>query len=737
MVRLLCTGTLERTTVALELVGVVSAVDGDGGEAARARATEEVDARLTGLGFVREGETWVAEGDESIDFLAGSAYDLPEEWEVLLPGHLASVAETGPALDLRVRTDADGSGRFLVRTRVVITDAGQEVDRPEGGWVRPDGASRSLVPLATRGESPEPVLVLEHTSPGLPSPGLDGGPATGELDFTGESSGTSSPKAVLYGCVPESSVDRVVALERAAEAAMAPAALGDGVYPSTQVGRISRLMGAGARESSGNARAVLAEIPKLGAPELPILPSIVQATLRPYQVSGISWLRFLYESGVGGVLADDMGTGKTLHSICLLSHILVDKGSLRAIVVAPTSVVPNWVREFRKFSPSIVVHAWEGSKRFDHERKMRAAHVVVTSYALLRRDEALWQRTEWDAAVLDEAQLIKNATSSTATAARRLRSSLRLALTGTPYENDMSDVWSIFEFAVPGLLGGIDTYDRLYGKGVRAGDEQTTKRLVKVIQPFFLRRMKSDVVQDMPPLVEIDRVVPMTEVQAEVYSRLKAHYRQRAAAANGSDASAVYLEAIVKLRLCACDARLLGVNSVKGLEEADSGKLEALRDLLQEAVEGGHKVLVFSNFASMLRLAARMCEGIGLLYEYIDGDTKDRQARVDRFQTDPSVSVFFLTLQTGGTGINLQAADVVIVYDPWWNPAREDQGIARAYRIGQGKQVTAYRLVAADTIDEKVLALKAKKRVTAASLLEGAPGSSSNLSLAEMRALIE
>jgi SNF2 family DNA or RNA helicase len=330
---------------------------------------------------------------------------------------------------------------------------------------------------------------------------------------------------------------------------------------------------------------------------------------------------------------------------------------------------------------------------------------------------------------LDEAQNIKNPLSATAQAAKELDAERRLALTGTPIENRLSEIWSIFEFVSPGLLPPLPKFEEKYARPIDQGDSKQAARLRAVIHPFILRRTKTEVVKELPPKIEVDKIVDLAPDQRAIYMQVLREVRatvmgevERVGVAKSQ---LHILAGLTKLRQAACDPRLLGLP--REFSHDDSGKLAALRELVQEVESGGHKVLVFSQFVSMLKLVREALDEDKIRYEYLDGSTLDRAERVDRFQEDPTIPVFLISLKAGGSGLNLTAADTVVHFDPWWNPAVEDQASDRAHRIGQKKVVTVYRLIAASTIEEKILQLKAKKKDLVASVLSEDAGGAKQL----------
>jgi SNF2 family DNA or RNA helicase len=380
---------------------------------------------------------------------------------------------------------------------------------------------------------------------------------------------------------------------------------------------------------------------------------------------------------------------------------------------------------------------WHGGDRKERTDELEDADVVITSYALLRRDEELLAKLDLTYAILDEAQNIKNPLSATARAAKRLKAQRRLALTGTPIENRLSEIWSIFDFVSPGLLGPLDKFEERYARPIDNGDQKAAARLRATIHPFILRRTKAEVAKDLPEKIESDQFCELTGEQAALYAAVLKEVRAQVMGEverQGLAKSHIQILAgLTRLRQAACDPRLLGLPREFGDE--DSGKLVALRDLIQTSIEGGHRVLVFSQFVSMLQIIRRALDEDGVEYEYLDGATKDRQARVNNFQREDGPPVFLISLKAGGSGLNLTAADTVIHFDPWWNPAVEDQATDRAHRIGQTKVVTTYRLIAKGTIEEKILELGGKKRELVGAVLAEDAGGAKKLTKSDLEEL--
>ncbi len=442
--------------------------------------------------------------------------------------------------------------------------------------------------------------------------------------------------------------------------------------------------------------------------------------LRPYQQEGLGWLRFLAEIGFGGILADDMGLGKTVQ---VLAHLQRRRSRSQdssqetiapSLVVAPRSVVHQWKSEAAGFTPEITVHAHLGPQRTHLADELRKFHLVVTSYGILRRDVELLGEIDWDLVVLDEAQAVKNSTTVTARAARQLRAEQRLVVTGTPVENHLGELANHLDFLNPGLFGPTSA---LREKFCRQLDEDGAKVVATALQPLLLRRTKQQVAADLPERIEQDLICEMTGEQQRLYDELRTHFAQNlipTARQNGLPSMKIkVLEALLRLRQAACHPGL-----VDPLYTAvASAKFEVMLPRLEELIDEGAKALVFSQFTSHLGLLKPELDRRGIRYEYLDGSTRDRPERIQRFQEDPEVSLFLISLKAGGVGLNLTAAQYVFLMDPWWNPAVEAQAIDRAHRHGQVNQVVAYRLLTRNTVEEKIRELQQKKQALAASIL--------------------
>jgi superfamily II DNA or RNA helicase len=455
-------------------------------------------------------------------------------------------------------------------------------------------------------------------------------------------------------------------------------------------------------------------------------PRGFHGTLRPYQKLGLGWLQFLRRFGFGGCLADDMGLGKTVQVLALLQERCPDCSSETprspssktrpSLVVAPRSVVHNWCDEARRFTPRLRILNYTGLDRAELREAFDSHDIVVTTYGTLRRDILQLREITFHYTILDEAQNIKNAASQAAKAARLLKARHRLALTGTPVENHLGELWSLFEFLNPGMLGSSSWMRPLAGKS-KGRDEDAARLLGRALRPFCLRRTKGKVLTELPKKTEQTLICEMEGSQKRLYNELKEHYRihlSKKIESLGLARSKIHvLEALLRLRQAACHPAL--IDPARRGEKA--AKLETLEEQLLEIRAEGHKALIFSQFTSFLSLVRDRLVQRELVFEYLDGSTRDRSERIRRFQEDPECGLFLISLKAGGTGLNLTAADYVFILDPWWNPAVEAQAVDRTHRIGQTRPVFAYRLICRDTVEEKILELQKEKRVLADAIL--------------------
>lgn len=434
-----------------------------------------------------------------------------------------------------------------------------------------------------------------------------------------------------------------------------------------------------------------------------VLPSDLTATLRDYQVEGVNWLTFMSKAGLGAMLADDMGLGKTLQALCVVNG--------PTLVVAPASVVHNWVSETARFRPSLRVHVYHGAGRKLDE----TADITITTYAILRIDTDTLSARQWDTVVLDEAQSIKNSQSQAAQAAFELRARFRITLSGTPVENRLDELWSQFHFLNRGLLGGRADFQDRYARPIDDGNAVAANRLRQRIKPFLLRRLKRNVAKELPPRTDVVLRCTLTDDERAIYDTIRAATQKDVVerlSAGGNVLAA--LEALLRLRQACCHRGLLPNQTAPG-----SSKITLLMETLEGAIAEGHKALVFSQWTSLLDLVEPELVAAGIAFTRLDGSTRDRASVVATFQDDAGPPVLLVSLKAGGTGLNLTAADHVFLLDPWWNPAVEDQAADRAHRIGQDRPVLVHRLVAQDSVEERMLDLQERKRALAKIATEG------------------
>jgi len=452
-------------------------------------------------------------------------------------------------------------------------------------------------------------------------------------------------------------------------------------------------------------------------------PKGLNANLRTYQQQGLSYLNFLSEYGFGGILADEMGLGKTVQTLAFIQYMLERKYTGPNLIVVPTSVLPNWEREAEKFVPRLRRLTIYGTRREGMFKRIAESDLIITTYALLRRDLEEMEKYEFNTVILDEAQNIKNPNTITARAVRRINARMRLCLSGTPIENNLFELWSLFEFLMPGFLGSQHAFQRGIVKPIKDGDAETLEYLRSRVRPFILRRTKAEVAKDLPPKVESVTCCALEEAQAELYAALARKLRNQVLAdvdQKGLAKSQMsILDALLKLRQICCHPRLLKIDLPGFSTNLPSGKFDAFKDMVAEIVEGGHKVLVFSQFVQMLQIIRQWLEFSQLPFCYLDGASKDRFEQVDRFNNNADIPIFLISLKAGGTGLNLTSADYVIHYDPWWNPAVESQATDRAHRIGQTQQVFSYKLICQNTVEEKILKLQEAKRGVAEAIIPG------------------
>jgi superfamily II DNA or RNA helicase len=631
------------------------------------------------------GEAFIAEGDDALRFWSEGIGSLPESWDLYVPEELVGVQVRSKPVQMQARVS---SGVDWLNVQITWESDGVSIDRKEIEQCLREG--KKFVRLSDDSYAP--------------------------LD-----------------------AERVEALV-AREIELIASVGKNGKLPLSQAGRVQELLNQlpDAKLSAG-AKQFFKKLSAIEEIKPVKKPRALRATLRPYQEQGLSWLKFIHDLGTGGILADDMGLGKTVQAIALLLLIKQEAKELRVLIVAPTSVVSNWMREIERFGKTLTTALWHGAGRKEQQKDLINANVIITSYALLRRDIDLLTKLQLDYVILDEAQAIKNPHSATAQAAKELMPSHRLALTGTPIENRLTEIWSIFDFVSPGILPPLAKFDERFSRPIDQGDSKAAARLKAIIHPFILRRTKMEVAKDLPAKIESDKVIDLGPDQRGIYTQVLREVRAQVLGeldrVGVAKSQLHILAGLTKLRQAACDPRLLGLP--REFSHEDSAKVMAFRELIEEAEAGGHRVLVFSQFVSMLKILKSALDEDRIRYEYLDGSTQDRMERIDRFQNDPTIPVFLISLKAGGSGLNLTAADTVIHFDPWWNPAVEDQASDRAHRIGQKKVVTVYRLVAAGTIEEKILELKEKKKELVSAVLTEDSGGAKKLSRTDLEDLFK
>ncbi|MBO4491669.1 MAG: DEAD/DEAH box helicase [Lentisphaeria bacterium] len=476
----------------------------------------------------------------------------------------------------------------------------------------------------------------------------------------------------------------------------------------------------------------------LAVPDRKPAPELFQGELRPYQAAGVYWLAGMFERSCNLILADEMGLGKTIQTLAAL--VLYPKLTLPAIVICPTSLAANWRREAGRFTPSLRVEVIEGHDRKDLWDRVPAADLCICSYALVKRDMHRLAPLSFRTLILDEAQHIKNPSSANAQKCKEIRAEHRLVLTGTPLENSAEDLWSIFDFLHPGFLGPLSPFRARFAN--LSCDPALREELAFRIAPFILRRKKSEVCRELPPKQEQIVYCEMHNGQRALYDALAEEaVKQCSAMRSRPGRSFELLSLLMRLRQTCCAPDLLPPDLIRTFSPdgsvPGSAKMELLQELLMETIDSGHKVLLFSQFTSLLAIIRSWLESRAVPYEYLDGSTQDRMARVDSFNHSPGIPVFLLSLKAGGTGLNLTSADTVIICDPWWNPAAEIQATDRTHRIGQTKNVNCIKLVVKDSIEERVLELQRKKQELFASLVDETGDAMGALSLEDFEFLLQ
>ncbi|MBA3549325.1 MAG: DEAD/DEAH box helicase [Nannocystis sp.] len=507
-----------------------------------------------------------------------------------------------------------------------------------------------------------------------------------------------------------------------------------------ELGTLGRLLGAApSAEVAKEVKKLMENMTGDKSSRAPRKAKALTAKLREYQRSGFAWLWQLHENQMTGILADDMGLGKTVQALALLTKAKEEEGDAPSLIVCPTSVLSVWRQEVKKWAPTLTVATWHGADRAESRRLLKKADIVVTTYAILRRDIDELSKIRFRYAILDEAQYIKNWATTTAKSAKLLKADHRLALSGTPVENHLIDLWAIFDFLAPGFLGKLSDFQKNYVRPIEDHDLKTLEALRARIRPFVMRRKKEDVASELPPKTEQTLFVQFGKSQLGLYNRIlkaaKAEIQGRVEEVGLEKSQMTILAALTRLRQVCCDPRLLGLPDASALPP--SAKLDAFKELMADAVGSGRKVLVFSQFVEMQKLLGDALNELKIDFLWLHGGTKNREEMVSQFQSKSGPPVFLISLKAGGSGLTLTEADTVVHFDPWWNPAVEDQATDRAHRIGQDKPVMVYRLVVEDTVEQKMVELGARKREVAESALGRDVTAGKKLTMEDVEALLE
>ncbi len=618
-----------------------------------------------GLVYRDDEGAFVAEGDAAIEFVVAGLPLLPKDWEKRTP-KLPKIRSSSPSPRVSVRNK--GGSVLDIHAEVTVDDEEGLISfRDLLRWLH---EGRRWVELADGSVAKLDPKVLEPVAE-----------AAGALQFDKDGHAQAStlelgPLSQLLSAVPTAEVAKEVRK------------------------LLSAMTGERGRRAPRKAKALTAK-------------------LRPYQRSGFAWLWQLHQNDMTGILADDMGLGKTVQALALLTKAKEEEGPAPSLIVCPTSVLSVWKQEVEKWAPSLSVLVWHGPDRMENARLLAKSDLVVTSYAILRRDIDELSKVSFRYAILDEAQYIKNWTTATAKSAKKLDAQHRLALTGTPVENHLLDLWAIFDFLAPGFLGKLGEFQKHYVRPIEEGDERVIEQLRARVRPFVMRRKKEDVAKELPKKTEQTIFVHFGKSQLGLYNRILKSVRDeiegRIEEVGVERAQMTVLAALTRLRQVCCDPRLLGLP--EGTPLPPSAKLEAFKELISDSVGSGRKVLVFSQFVEMQKILSQALDELEIEHLWLHGGTKNRAELVERFQRKDGPPVFLISLKAGGSGLTLTEADTVIHYDPWWNPAVEDQATDRAHRIGQDKPVLVYRLVVEDTVEQKMVELGRRKREIAESAL--------------------
>ncbi len=451
-------------------------------------------------------------------------------------------------------------------------------------------------------------------------------------------------------------------------------------------------------------------------------PDSMHGDLRPYQKIGYGWLRALSEFGFGGALSDDMGLGKTVQALTLLAHLHLERNAERpSLLIVPTSLIGNWQREAARFTPDLKILVLHGPGRRKLFDRIPDHHLVITTYPLIVRDHGYLFEHEYELAILDEAQNVKNPAAATSKRIREIRARKRLALTGTPMENNLEELWSLYDWLIPGLLGNRKSFRSTYRNPIEKNGDLTKQRLLSTrIKPFLMRRSKDQVANDLPSKTVMDELIPLEGEQRALYESIRVVMDERVRKAvqlKGIAGSRItIIDALLKLRQVCCDPELVKLDAARKVH--GSAKRSRLMRLLEELQAEGRKVLVFSQFVQMLRLIESDITRRRWDYTMLHGQTKHRDQVVSRFQ-DGDAQIFLISLKAGGVGLNLTAADTVILYDPWWNPATERQAMDRVHRIGQDKPVFVHKMIADGTVETAIQQMQQRKQALSDALFEG------------------
>lgn len=639
------------------------------------KGEEELINELVRMNIKRRNNAiWFLEPEEAINFLLDSYPQLVEKYRVYGEKALTryKVRHSQPEIVAQVEQDAEDSSWFDLNIEVEYDNIRIPIDKIWKAWIK----GKRYVQLKDGSYSALPEAWLKKLSHKLKAMGMD----------------TEKPPKKKFQQFEAPTLDKIIE-----------------DIPEVQTDSFWNNL----KEKIHNFK----EIKQIEQPKG------IQATLRPYQAQGLSFLNFLREYGFGGILADEMGLGKTLQTLSLLQYLKEKKIEGPNLIIVPTSVLPNWQREVVKFVPTMRQLIIYGTNREGLFKQIPDSDIVLTTYALLRRDLEELNKYEYLSVILDEAQNIKNPNTITARSVRKLKTKFKVCLSGTPIENNLMELWSLFEFLMPGFLGSQNSFQKGFIKPIKDGDTESMEYLRSRVKPFILRRTKAEVAKDLPPKVEHVYYAAMEDEQRELYAslakKLKEQVLQKVEENGLAKSHMSILDALLKLRQICCHPRLLKLDMPGVTTSLPSGKFEAFKDLVTGIIEDGHKVLVFSQFVQMLHIIRSWLNINKIPFAYLDGSSKDRFEQVDRFNNNPDIPIFLISLKAGGTGLNLTSADYVIHYDPWWNPAVESQATDRTHRIGQTKKVFSYKLICENSVEEKILHLQEQKRGVADAIIPG------------------